>query len=278
MSRRKLAEELPASWSSIVPTQTPISISHTDRYIQQPGQQPQGGDLNSPFSADDMDLGVDPTMDPDAGEEEIPDYIKTALFEVEPYAVYAIDGDYIRNKFNPEFIGFAHHYNFSFVPEYELWIDNDNVNDEADFFVTHMLTELSALKDGVDREDAKILAAWVERAERVKSRGFTSISFPPDLIPQLKVRRLMTDNGLDIWVVNGDMIRGSVCPSFIEAGHDLVYPFIPNREIWIDKDTDPDEIGFVLAHEMAEHSYMSEGMNYTQAHRLAMSVEMRMRE
>jgi hypothetical protein len=57
------------------------------------------------------------------------------------------------------------------------------------------------------------------------------------------------ENGVSVWIVSGRLVR-SVDVDFTEGGHDSVYEFIPEGEVWIDDDVEEAERGYVLVQEL----------------------------
>ena len=53
---------------------------------------------------------------------------------------------------------------------------------------------------------------------------------------------------------------------FTAGGHDHVYEFVPQGEVWIDSDIEEKERGFVLLHELHERNRMAVGWSYDKAH------------
>jgi predicted double-glycine peptidase len=79
---------------------------------------------------------------------------------------------------------------------------------------------------------------------------------------------------LTVRYVRGEVVRAHIDPGFIFGGHDLVYDYVPDREIWIDIRQDSREIPFTLLHERTERALMSEGMTYASAHAEATKTEL----
>jgi hypothetical protein len=65
---------------------------------------------------------------------------------------------------------------------------------------------------------------------------------------------------------------------FTEGGHDKVYGFIPEGEIWIEEDLNPKERDFVFLHELHERNLMSKGMDYDSAHKSSSKIEYKCRK
>ncbi|MBU2053184.1 MAG: hypothetical protein KJ721_03000 [Nanoarchaeota archaeon] len=79
--------------------------------------------------------------------------------------------------------------------------------------------------------------------------------------------------GIKVWLVNGELVRDIFYIDFSEGGHDKVYFFVPEKEIWIDDDITPHERKFVLLHELHERILMAKGMKYIQAHESSSKIE-----
>jgi len=90
------------------------------------------------------------------------------------------------------------------------------------------------------------------------------------------IKKLEVDDApedLEIWLVDGGIVRNKHYIDFTLGGHDLVYDFIPSKQIWIDNDTAEDERAYVIKHELCERKAMSQGKSYDEAHEEASKVE-----
>ena len=81
---------------------------------------------------------------------------------------------------------------------------------------------------------------------------------------------------VDIWLVHGKKVRHDHI-EFVEGGHDLVYKWMPHKEVWIDDALHPDEYIPVMIHELYERGLMKQGLSYHKAHDRANLVESRVR-
>ena len=66
--------------------------------------------------------------------------IKTKL------SVWSIDGCLVRTLFFIDFTEGGHHYIYDFIPENEVWIDNDLLSEEIPFVLLHELHERKLMK------------------------------------------------------------------------------------------------------------------------------------
>jgi len=192
--------------------------------------------------------------------------------------IWLVDGEYIRGQIDEEFTNFGQHFRFSFIPKNELWLDQEATPDERAFFIDHLLTEWRLMHDGASYDEALAAADDVERRERKRNGDALPIG-PAGSAGFAHVRCLHTTaNGLNVWLVNGRLVRDKYDIDFTEGGHDQVYTFIPEREIWLDNDVEPEEWGFVLLHELHERNRMAnDGIWYDAAHAESSRLEWRCR-
>jgi hypothetical protein len=187
---------------------------------------------------------------------------------IPPFTVWIVDGEYIRNNINEEFTNFGDHYQFNFIPKNEFWIDRERVPGEEKYYIDSMLVMNRLMAKGVNRKEAIKKADAVERKERANSRLMRKeIEFKRSEKTFLSsvhknLLKKYSTNKLKIWVVSGEKVRDLFFLDFTEGGHGYVYPFIPQDEVWIDDDVEPDEIKFVLLHELHERNLMKKGWCY----------------
>ena len=95
------------------------------------------------------------------------------------------------------------------------------------------------------------------------------IKTPCELSPQIGQYK--------IFMVDGDAVR-KLSIDFTQGGHSLVFPFIPDDEIWIEDMKNPKEHAFIIAHEVLERHVMGGiKMDYEHAHELSNQVEVMLR-
>src|SRR5581483_4909933 len=83
---------------------------------------------------------------------------------------------------------------------------------------------------------------------------------------------------VEVWRVDGQLVRDLFSTDYGEGGHDRVYPFIPKNEIWIEETLPAQEMHFILLHELHERYLMGEGKDYRHAHAGATQIEDRYRD
>ncbi|MCE1165812.1 MAG: hypothetical protein LWX07_10470 [Bacteroidetes bacterium] len=82
-----------------------------------------------------------------------------------------------------------------------------------------------------------------------------------------------------VWIVDGALVREKIFNEFIYGGNDERYPFVPEREIWIDNSISAKEFETTLIHEINERNLMKQfGWTYFDAHDSSLSLELALRE
>ncbi len=191
-------------------------------------------------------------------------------------SIWVVDGAYVRSHIDEEFTNYAQHYAFGFVPQDEFWIDREGKPDELKFFVDHLLVEHRLMAKGVPYDTALEAADKVELAERKKSGDVRKVkdgkSLPDPAKVHVRLWKKLGD-GVSVWIVDGRLVRSVFDVDFTEGGHDHVYEFVPENEVWIDNDLEEMERPFVLLHELHERNLMSRGWDYDRAHEDSSKIE-----
>jgi hypothetical protein len=192
-------------------------------------------------------------------------------------AVWIVDGAYIRGNIDEEFTNFGQHYRFSYIPVNELWIDREAQNDERQFFIEHLLVERRLMAKGMPYDKALVVADRAERKERRRAGDLSLMTHRGKKLPEGKDvhKRLWRklENGPSVWIVSGRLVRSVFDIDFTEGGHDYVYEFVPQNEVWIDDDIEESERGYVLVHELHERNRMARGWPYNKSHTEASRLE-----
>lgn len=195
------------------------------------------------------------------------------------FAVWIVDGTYIRRNIDEEFTNFGQHYKFDFIPKNELWIDKENGKiSEKKYYINTMITINKLMARGMKRAKAIKIADKNEKLERRKELYYKrKITFNDSYDKKIKRIHLgilkKYSNNLRVWVVDGDLVRDCFFIDFTEGGHEVVYKFVPKNEIWIDNDLSPKERKFVLLHEVHERNRMLDGLKYNAAHHESSLIE-----
>jgi hypothetical protein len=209
-----------------------------------------------------------------------PPYIKK-MDERGKLTFWIVDGSYIRGHIDEEFTNFGQHYRYPYIPLNELWIDHEAEHDETQFFVDHLLVEHQLMAKGMSYDKALVKADQVERRERRRTGDLNRLTHHGQKLPDAQGvhERLWKklENGVSVWIVNGRLVRSVFDIDFTAGGHDHVYEFVPENEVWIDDAIEEPERGYVLLHELHERNRMTEGWPYNRAHSESSRLEYRCR-
>jgi hypothetical protein len=195
--------------------------------------------------------------------------------------VWIVDGAYIRGHIDEEFTNFGQHFRYPYIPENEFWIDQEGDPDERAFFVDHLLVEHELMAKGASYGDALTQADRVERKERRRAGDIRKLTQDGKEMPDAsRVHERLwkkLENGVSVWIVSGRLVRSAFDIDFTAGGHDHVYEFVPEGEVWIDDDIEEGERGVVLLHELHERNRMAQGLPYSKAHAESSHLEFRCR-
>jgi hypothetical protein len=86
---------------------------------------------------------------------------------------------------------------------------------------------------------------------------------PVDL--QMHLKKIGRRGRLTIWVVDGNFVRSQIDREFTNFGQHFRFPFIPQDELWIDVEQNPDERRFFIDHLLTEWRLMRAGKPYGEA-------------
>jgi len=191
--------------------------------------------------------------------------------------IWLVDGSYVRTNIDPEFTNFGQHYRYDYIPPNELWIDREASADEQQFFIDHLLVEHELMSKGATYAKALMQADRVERRERRRAGDVKRLTQKGKVLPggddvHTKLWKTL-ESGLEVWVVSGRLVRSVFDIDFTAGGHEHVYEFVPEGEVWIDDDIIEEERPYVLLHELHERNRMAKGIPYSKAHEGSSKLE-----
>jgi len=186
--------------------------------------------------------------------------------------IYEVDGEDIRTNLEPNFNNFACNVDFDIIPEDELWLDVEMDPGEVKFYITRMLAKKRMVDIGYDKDDADDISNFIELSERQKSNKYKEYK-NGNITKELKLKVLSNYKDVTIYLVDGELVRDFFYEDFTEGGHHFVYPWIPEKEVWVDDDLKEEEIPAVVFHELFERLMMVDGETYDKAHIEALRFE-----
>jgi len=209
--------------------------------------------------------------------------------------IWIVDGARVRRDIFDEFLQGGNDQRYRFVPRNEIWIDGSTSVEEYTYALMHELHERNQmLTKGMTYDRAHREALMLELGARRKnlidsnahelklphmppmdSEGNQEIEDIGDKVPLRDIyrARLPERRGLQVWVVDGAIVRRDLFPDFGFAGNDLYYQFIPRREIWIDDQVNCAEMDYQIIHQLRERASMARGADAQTAYGIGSALQ-----
>lgn len=213
---------------------------------------------------------------------------KTFVGTQQDYSIYTVNAAAIRNAAQPdeEFDNIAIHSDFpDLIGDDEIWTAESTFKREGQFFIANAIAELDALNAGKSKTDA--YEAGLEAEQKLREQQ-TGIKFrdgkPHRHVPDELYRRRYCllpdkDGAVEIWLVDGCLVRCYYKTDYTEGGHHLVYPWVPEKELWVESNLMAEEIPYIVAHEYTERRIMRDDeIDYDRAHEIAAEMEFDLRK
>jgi hypothetical protein len=217
-----------------------------------------------------------------------PKLCKRRLLSHDGYTVYAVNAFAVRDLAQPdeEFGNFATHEVFpDLIPEGEIWISRKLAAKEGIFFVADALAQWRRQEAGVSPDRAYDDGLEAERLLREKLNGVRFRHGKPHRhVPAaIYLGHYITlpdpQGPVEVWLVDGNLVRSYYKTDYTEGGHDYVYPWVTRPQIWIEDGVDHREVPFIVSHEYLERRLMrDEGLDYDTAHDVCSRVEFDLRK
>jgi hypothetical protein len=216
------------------------------------------------------------------------------------YDIWIIDGSQVRLKIFSSFLYGGNEQRYPFTPKGEIWIDNAISCEEYYLTLAHELNERHlmakfgwkyitahdsslSLEQTIRHSNEEICRAHEASLKKVVPTDYDNIREIKNLPDSIQIQNIYRvpmgkREGIDIWIVDGYMIRKNIYPDFGFSGNDLSCHFIPPKEIWIDSQVSCDETEYSIATELKERKLMSEGKSYDDAYSDAIDLTLKLRE
>ena len=214
--------------------------------------------------------------------------------------VWIVDGYRVRQHIYKEFLYGGNGQRYIYNPPGEIWIDHAISCEEYELTLAHELNERHLMaKFGWTYDRAHDSSLAVELVMRRRSDSICvshecslpavsptdwthrkEITTLPDSIRLQGIYRVPAGarDGIAVWIVDGYLVRKNIFPDFGFSGNDLVYHFIPPKEIWIDGQISCEEMEYSVAAEQMERRLMQQGSSYSDAYEAAVEYTRMLRE
>jgi len=213
------------------------------------------------------------------------------------YTIYTVNDLEIRNsaEYAEEFSDYGVNIgkkglstlNFKFIPENEIWIAKSIKPFERHYIISNALAYIRGIERGLDPGDSYDKALEKEQSVRTKdafnklyiqNKKTVSVPLHKDIPKKVYFKKYgaikdVTET-VNIFLVNGEVVRDLYKTDYVEGGHYYVYDWIPKEEIWIEKTVHSEEIPVIILHEFLERTLMKyKKFPYVKAHVAALKVE-----
>jgi hypothetical protein len=213
---------------------------------------------------------------------------KTRIATQQGYDICTVNAFDVRElaKTDEEFTNFATHVDFpDLIGQREIWIDERLFEREGIFYVLNALLRCREQERGRSEDRAYAAGLGIERSLRERLIGVKyRAGRPHKRIPKwIYDRSYVTlpdpKNPIEVWLVDGNLVRSFYKTDYTEGGHGYVYAWIPRAAIWIEHDLNEAELPYIVCHEYLELRLMrDEGLAYERAHGICSEVEFEIRE
>ena len=189
------------------------------------------------------------------------------ICEIGGFKVWYVNGYWIRNHLDPEFSNYDSSIHFNFIPKDEFWIDMESGKSESKYYIENFLAIQREMQKGKSYAHAWKIANEVEKKERAKSKFYSNLKrskIKEEILRRVRKKQLFKKytHKLKIYQVRGEVVRYMFFIDFTQGGHDKVYDFVPENEVWVDDDVYKKELPYVLIHELHERKLMAQGWKY----------------
>ncbi len=116
----------------------------------------------------------------------------------------------------------------------------------------------------------------IDQVKNLQAIGRKSRSMKLKFNP--RVKKMQKVGGIQVWLVDGSMIRKHFDVDFTSGGHGYRYLYVPIGEIWIDDALNAEDILPTIWHEFVERHLMERGWSYNDGHDYAARVEIGIRQ
>jgi hypothetical protein len=210
------------------------------------------------------------------------------------YDVWIVDGNQVRLKIFSSFLYGGNEQRYPFNPKGEIWIDNAISCEEYYLTLAHELNErhlmakfgwkyIAAHDSSLSLEltirhlNEEVCSEHEASLKKVAATDYSNIKEIKGISDSIQLRNIYripagTREGINIWIVDGYMVRKNVYPDFGFSGNDLSYHFIPQKEIWIDGQVSCEETEYSIGTELKERTLIERGKSYDDAYSDAIDI------
>jgi hypothetical protein len=233
-------------------------------------------------------------------ENKVGGVYRYSMGKTDNYNVWIVDGNQVRLKIFSSFLYGGNEQRYPFNPKGEIWIDNAISCEEYYLTLAHELNERHlmakfgwkyitahdsslSLEQTIRHSNEEICRAHEASLKKVSATDFSNIKEIRGISDSIQIQNIYrvpmgTREGINIWIVDGYMVRKNIFPDFGFSGNDLSYHFIPEKEIWIDGQVTCEETEYSISTELKERQLMAAGKSYDDAYSDAIDITQKNRQ
>jgi hypothetical protein len=233
-------------------------------------------------------------------ENKVGGVYRYSMGKTDNYNVWIVDGNQVRLKIFSSFLYGGNEQRYPFNPKGEIWIDNAISCEEYYLTLAHELNERHlmakfgwkyitahdsslSLEQTIRHSNEEICRAHEASLKKVSATDFSNIKEIRGISDSIQIQNIYrvpmgTREGINIWIVDGYMVRKNIYPDFGFSGNDLSYHFIPEKEIWIDGQVTCEETEYSISTELKERQLMAAGKSYDDAYSDAIDITQKNRQ
>jgi hypothetical protein len=233
-------------------------------------------------------------------ENKVGGVYRYSMGKTDNYNVWIVDGNQVRLKIFSSFLYGGNEQRYPFNPKGEIWIDNAISCEEYYLTLAHELNERHlmakfgwkyitahdsslSLEQTIRHSNEEICRAHEASLKKVSATDFSNIKEIRGISDSIQIQNIYrvpmgTREGINIWIVDGYLVRKNIYPDFGFSGNDLSYHFIPEKEIWIDGQVTCEETEYSISTELKERQLMAAGKSYDDAYSDAIDITQKNRQ
>lgn len=216
------------------------------------------------------------------------------------YDIWIVDGNQVRLKIFSSFLYGGNEQRYPFNPKGEIWIDNAISCEEYYLTLAHELNERHlmakfgwtyiaahdsslSLEQTIRHSNEEVCRTHEASIKKVAVTDYSNIKEIPGITDSIQLQNIYRvpvgqREGVNIWIVDGYMVRKNIYPDFGFSGNDLSYHFIPSKEIWIDGQVSCEETEYSITNEINERRFLEKGESYDDAYSDAIDITLKNRQ
>ncbi len=201
-------------------------------------------------------------MHKQGGKVALNNFYRVFLGKRQGQQIWIVDGARVVRHLYPPFVMGGNDQRYRFNPPDDIWIDNRIGGIELEYTIGHELIERKLMRTkGMTYDRAHNQGLDLEKRMRAKDARMSAARLNTLDAEVAAVYRSFyrTENGVDVWFVDGPKVRETLDGDFCFVACDKVYSFIPENEIWLDATMTCEHVHYCMVHEFERRRLIAAG-------------------